>query len=116
MQAKLVPFDAAEAETEIMGGVFVEYSGVAFALFKLMKMMMLWAVPFFVVAVFWGASFATWQASVVTILKYVGLLVIITLMRNTNPRLRIQHAVRFLWEFAGVAALAGILVAFLGRQ
>lgn len=117
IQAKLglVPFDAAEAETELMGGIFVEYSGVPFGLFKLMKVMMLWAVPFFAVAMFWGASFASPLAGVLTVLKYVALLVIITLMRNTNPRLRIQHAVRFLWEAAGLAALAGILVAFLGK-
>lgn len=117
MQAKLglVPFDAAEAETELMGGILLEYSGVPLALYRLTKMMLLWAMPLFVVAVFWGATVDNPAGGFLTAAKYVALLVIITLMRNTNPRLRIQHAVGFLWKFAGLSALAGILVAFIWR-
>ncbi|GAI61529.1 unnamed protein product, partial [marine sediment metagenome] len=38
MQAKLalVPFDIPEAETEIIAGPYIEYSGVPLALYKLM--------------------------------------------------------------------------------
>ena len=40
MQAKLalVPFDIPEAETEISGGVLIEYSGSGLAIYKLMKL------------------------------------------------------------------------------
>jgi NADH-quinone oxidoreductase subunit H len=117
MQAKLglVPFDAAEAETEIMGGILVEYSGAPLAIFRLTKMMLLWAVPLFASAIFLGGSFTSGTGAGWALGGYVVLLVLITLIRNTNPRLRIQHAVGALWKLAGLCALAGILVAFLWR-
>ena len=51
MQAKLglVPFDASEAEQEIMGGVLIEYSGMPLAVFKLTKAIMLYTMPLFLV-------------------------------------------------------------------
>ncbi|MFC1461896.1 respiratory chain complex I subunit 1 family protein, partial [Verrucomicrobiota bacterium] len=43
MQAKLtlVPFDAPEAETELAGGAYIEYSGPPLGMFKLSRAMML---------------------------------------------------------------------------
>ena len=43
VQAKLglVPFDASEAETEIMAGTFIEYSGMLLAIFKITKAMLM---------------------------------------------------------------------------
>ena len=105
MQAKLglVPFDVSEAETEIMAGTHIEYSGILLAVLKLTRFMMMVVVPVFLTTVFWG-GFSVW--------KYVVLLVIIILMRNTNPRLRIDQAVRFLW--GKMAAIAGIAVLLSG--
>jgi len=91
MQAKLglVPFDASEAETEIMGGVFIEYSGMLLAIFKLTKAMLMVVLPLFLITLFWqGFNF-------LSLWKYAILLVIIILIRNTNPRVRIDQAVRF---------------------
>ena len=79
MQAKLglVPFDASEAETEIMGGVLIEYSGMLLAIFKLTKTMLMVALPLFLITLFWqGFNF-------LSIWKYVILLVIIVLIRKT---------------------------------
>ncbi|MBU1006815.1 MAG: NADH-quinone oxidoreductase subunit H [Candidatus Omnitrophica bacterium] len=103
MQAKLglVPFDMGEAETEIMAGVYIEYSGMLLAIFKLTKTMMLVAMPVFLVTIFWG-GFSIW--------KYVILLVVIILMRNTNPRVRIDQAMRFFWgKMTFIAAMAALL-------
>jgi len=49
MQAKLglIPFDIPEAETEIMSGWMIEYSGTGLAIFRLMKNMLLFTLPFF---------------------------------------------------------------------
>jgi len=107
MQAKLglVPFDMGEAETEIMGGVYIEYSGMLLAIFKLTKTMMMVALPVFLSTIFWG-GFSIW--------KYVVLLVIIVLMRNTNPRVRIDHAVRFFWGKMTMLAAVAVLLAVLG--
>jgi len=115
IQAKmaLVPFDQAEAETEVMGGALVEYSGPSLAIFKLTKMMMFYAVPMFVVAVLWGGFGTTVAGTVLGVVKYLVLVVIITLMRNTNPRLRIEHAVQFFWGLMTLSALAAVAAALV---
>ncbi len=118
MQAKLglVPFDVAEAETEIMGGAFVEYSGSPLAVFKLTKIMMLFTLPVFVVVMFMGGINvnAGIGALVWGILKYVLLLVLIVVIRNTSPRVRVDQAVRFFWGKATVLAVISVVLAFLG--
>lgn len=106
MQAKLglVPFDAAEAETEIMAGTYIEYSGILLAILKLTKTMMMVALPLFLITIFWG-GFSIW--------KYAVVLVVIILMRNTNPRVRIDQAVRFFWRKMTIIALIAVLLAML---
>ena len=116
MQAKLglVPFDVAEAETEIMGGAFVEYSGAPLGIFKLTKAMMLFTVPMFLVIMFMGGIVIGLPSVVWGALKYVLLLVLIVLIRNTNPRVRIDHAIRFFWGPMTVIAVLAIVLAFFG--
>ena len=113
-QAKLglVPFDIAEAETEIQGGVYVEYSGPPLALWLLTRAMMFALMPIFLVTVFWG-GFAGGAAGVATgALKYVLVVVLLVLIRNTNPRLRIDQAMRFFWYgLTPIAVVAVILAA-----
>ena len=99
MQAKLAypPFDIPEAETEIVAGPLMEYSGAALAIFKLTKAMMLFTLPMFLVVIFMGGiKFSSWSI-LWGILKYVVLLVIIVLIKNTNPRVRIDQAMKFFW-------------------
>jgi NADH-quinone oxidoreductase subunit H len=115
-QAKLtlIPFDIPEAEQEIMSGPYVEYSGAPLAVFKLTRAMMLFAVPVFLITVFWGGlHFSGWNL-LWTVLKYVALLVVIILIRNTNPRLRIDQAIRFLWGPVTVLAILGMVLAAVG--
>ena len=116
MQAKLglTPFDMAEAETEIIAGPFIEYSGTPLALYKLGRWMMLFVLPIFLVVLFMGGiMFSSWH-TLWGILKYVLLLVIIVLIRNTNPRVRIDQAVKFFWGPVTVAAVAAVILAFIG--
>jgi NADH-quinone oxidoreductase subunit H len=117
MQAKLtlVPFDIPEAETEIMAGPYTEYSGPPLALFKLMRAMLLVVVPLTLIMFLCGGlRFVGVWSSVASILKYVALLVVITLIRNTNPRLRIDQAVRFFWTWPLLLAVAAIVAAAFG--
>jgi NADH-quinone oxidoreductase subunit H len=116
MQAKLtlVPFDIPEAETEIMGGVFVEYSGPPLAIYKLTRMMMLFTLPMVLVLVFLGGMHFQGWAILWSILKYVALLVVIVLIRNTNPRVRIDQAMKFLWGPVTVMGILAVILAFLG--
>ena len=116
IQAKLtlVPFDIPEAETEIMGGPFVEYSGPPLAVLKLTRMMMLFTLPMLLVLLFFGGvNFHGWSI-LWSILKYVLFLVLITLIRNTNPRLRIDQALKFLWGPVTFLGIVAVVLASLG--
>ena len=117
VQAKLcyVPFDAAEAEQELMGGPLLEYSGTPLALFKLTKAMLLFVLPVMLITLFLGGiSLSSPAGALWFILKYVILLTVIILIKNTNPRLRIDQAVRFFWGPVTCLALAGLILALLG--
>ncbi|NQT22083.1 MAG: NADH-quinone oxidoreductase subunit H [Candidatus Omnitrophica bacterium] len=116
VQAKLglVPFDIAEAETEITGGALIEYSGSALAVYKLMKNMLLFTLPFFLIILFMGGIRYDGIHLLYGILKYVGLVAIITVIRNTNPRVRIDQALRFFWGPLTVIAIIAVVLAYKG--
>lgn len=117
IQAKLglVPFDSPEAETEIIAGPMIEYSGTGLAIFRLMKNMLLFTLPFFLIILFLGGLNFDGIHILYSAIKYIILLLIITLIRNTNPRLRIDQAMRFFWgPVTGVAVIA-VILAVLGK-
>jgi len=49
------------------------------------------------------------------VLKYVGLVALITVIRNTNPRVRIDQAVRFFWGPMTIIAIIAVVLAILGK-
>ena len=118
VQAKLgfVPFDIAESETEVASGIIIEYSGVLLAVWKLMQAMMLVALPLFLVMVFLGGfgTTAGWPL-VWGIGKYVLVLVLLILIKNTNPRVRIDQAMKFFWVYCGIALVIAVILASIGN-
>ena len=117
MQAKLalVPFDIPEAETEIVGGPLIEYSGSGLAIYRLMKNMLMFTVPFFLIIVFIGGLRLDGIHLLYGVLKYIGLVALMTVIRNTNPRVRIDQAVKFFWGPMTIIAIIAIILALLGR-
>jgi NADH-quinone oxidoreductase subunit H len=119
VQAKLgfVPFDIAEAETELGSGVLMEYSGALLAIWKLTQAIMLVALPLFLVMVFLG-GFGTglWVDLLTGVGKYVLVLVLIILIKNTNPRMRIDQAMKFFWVYCGTALVVAIVLATIGNN
>jgi len=115
-QAKLglVPFDIPEADQELMGGIITEYSGPPLAVIKITKAMLLAIMPLFMVALLLGGIHLQGLSILWSILKYVLIVVLIVLIRNTNPRVRIDQAVRFFWGPVTVLALAGLVLAYWG--
>jgi NADH-quinone oxidoreductase subunit H len=105
----LAPFDIGDAETEISSGGLIEYSGPLLALWKLGKMMMLVVGPLFLVTAFWAGGSPALLA-----VKYLVLLVLAILIRNTNPRLRIDQAMRFYWGPVTLTAIGAVLLALAG--
>jgi len=117
IQAKLgfVPFDLAEAETELGSGVLMEYSGALLGVWKLMQAMMLVALPLFVVMVFLGGfGMNSLGAILAGIGKYLLVVVLLILIKNTNPRLRIDQVMKFFWCYCGIALVAAVLLAIIG--
>jgi len=116
MQAKLafVPFDIPEAETEIISGPLTDYSGTSLALFRLMKNMLLFTLPFFLVILFLGGFHLDGIRILYSVLKYIAILVVITVIRNTNPRLRIDQAMKFFWGPVTAVAVVAVIFALLG--
>ncbi len=112
MQAKLclVPFDASEAEQELMAGTLIEYSGLPLAIFKLTKAVLLYTMPLFLIILFWAGDLRP----VILIDKYIALLVIIILIKNTNPRVRIDQALRFFWGPVTALAAMAVILAVVG--
>lgn len=117
IQAKLgfTPFDVAEAETEIMSGPYIEYSGVSLGVFKLTQAMMLFTLPVFLITVFLGGIHLVGWGILWAILKYAAILVLIIVIKNTNPRIRIDQAVKFFWFYLTPIAIAAFVLAVLGR-
>ncbi|MBM4017485.1 MAG: NADH-quinone oxidoreductase subunit H, partial [Planctomycetes bacterium] len=118
VQAKLtlVPFDLPEAETELMGGSVLEYSGPPLALLRLTRTLLLAIAPIYFATLFLGgmgdaASGWSWLALAG---KYVAVLVLVVLVRNTNPRLRIDQAMKFFWFGLAPVAGAAVVLAALG--
>ena len=112
MQAKLcfVPFDASEADQELMGGVLIEYSGLPLAVFKLTKAVLLYTMPLFIIVLFWADNLSP----LILIGKFISLLVVIVLIKNTNPRLRIDQSLRFFWRIPTFLATVAVVLATLG--
>ncbi len=109
-----VPFDLAEAETEIGEGALIEYSGAALGFFRLARTLMLATLPVLLVLVFWGGLQGTVWGVVAFVLKVLLVVVLFVLMRNTNPRVRIDQALRFFWGPMTLAALVALALARFG--
>ena len=117
VQAKLgfVPFDIAEAETELAGGILIEYSGPLFALWTLMQTIMLVALPLFVVTVFMGGFGNTPGAICFGALKLIAVWVLLILIKNTNPRMRIDQTMKFFWFYCGPVLAVAVILAIVGN-
>ncbi|MDH7552830.1 MAG: NADH-quinone oxidoreductase subunit H [Spirochaetota bacterium] len=91
------PFDISEAEVEILEGPFIEYSGPNYALFKYSMMLkqMFYAVLFVTVFMPFLHTGLFVLDLVLQLLAVAVIFVLIALLGSTNPRLRIDQAVKY---------------------
>ncbi|MHC4295612.1 MAG: respiratory chain complex I subunit 1 family protein [Planctomycetota bacterium] len=118
-QAKLgqIPFDVAEAECEIMSGVYVEYSGPSLACWLMTRAVLLALMPLLLIVLFWGGLYTgAWWGYLTFAGKYVLLVALVTLIRNTNPRLRIDQTMKFFWYGLTPAAVLALVLAIVGAS
>lgn len=99
------PFDIPVAESEIVGGYFVEYSGIRWSMFQLSEYASMWGFSVFGSVVFlggWAFPFGDdwgwgWQLFL-TFVKSLMFILLIFWMRTTVPRLRIDQLMSFCWK------------------
>ena len=99
------PFDIPVAESEIVGGYFVEYSGIRWSMFQLSEYASMWGFSVFGSVVFlggWAFPFgadAHWSVQLATtMVKSLSFIVLIFWVRTTVPRLRIDQLMSFCWK------------------
>ncbi len=111
-----VPFDVAEAETEIMDGPLTEYSGRKLALFRLAQMSKLVVHAALFVALFvpWGSGLPFPLGFLLFWAKVLLLAALVALVAATHARYRVDQALRrYTVLLAG--SLAAIALAATGR-
>jgi NADH-quinone oxidoreductase subunit H len=113
IQAKLgfVPFDIAEAETELGSGVLMEYSGALLAIWKLMQAVMLVTLPLFLVMVFLGgfsADFLAGLAKPVGVLPIGIIVLLIFIVAGFLARFSKYIDILFLLALIAACILAGL--------
>jgi NADH-quinone oxidoreductase subunit H len=108
---ELPPFDAPEAETEIVSGALTEYSGRGLALFRLGKAVELMVGLTLVAAFYLGGV----NNPLDFFAKTLALLLFLALLQSLLARLRIDHTVGMWWRYGAILALAQWLVVLLSK-
>ena len=110
----LPPFHIPEAETELVEGPFMEYSGPPLAFWKLNHFMMFVVFPFLLITLFWGGFELQGLGVLWFFLKYLLIVVLLILIKNTNPRIRIDTALNFFWKYASPLSFIALVLAIFG--
>lgn len=106
---ELPPFDAPEAETEIVAGALTEYSGRGLAMFKIGKSIELIVGITLVSAFYLGGL----HGILPFLVKTLGVLFLMTILQSLLTRLRIDQTVGMWWRFGSIFVLAQILITIL---
>jgi formate hydrogenlyase subunit 4 len=117
MQAQMgkLPFDLAEAEQELVGGVFLEASGSTLALFKWGLALRQFLIAYLVAFVFlpWPSAAGVFLFLSTLIKAFVILLLAVT-AEVLIPRLRIDQALGFYARVLVAASFMAIAFSTLG--
>jgi len=105
------PFDLLEAESEIVAGYNIEYSGIKFALFYLVEYCEALAISAIITTLFLGG----WKGPVLPpilwfLIKVVAVFFVIVWIRSTIPRLRIDQVMGFAWKGLLPLALINLFI------
>lgn len=112
------PFDIYHAESEVVGGPFVEYSGAHWSVFFLAEYINTFAIAALVTLLFlggwswpWGSAALSWLPSLPDIawlgpllhlvwflIKVYAVILVVFWIRGTFPRLRIDQLMAFAWK------------------
>ncbi len=105
------PFDLLEAESEIVAGFNIEYSGIKFALFYLTEYSEVLGLSAIIVTLYLGG----WGGPVIPgflwfLIKLIAVFLFIIWIRATLPRLRIDHVMGFAWKLLLPLACVNLII------
>jgi formate hydrogenlyase subunit 4 len=106
-----VPFDISEAETEIMEGPLMEYSGPKLAIFKYAQMakLVVFSALFIGLFVPWGSELVFPFGWIFFWIKVSVLVLLVTVVAATHARYRIDQAIRYFASLLVVGFVALII-------
>ena len=112
-----IPFDIYHAESEIVGGPFVEYSGAHWSVFYLAEYIQTFTIAVLITLLFlggWHIPFISLQENIIlgffiTIIKSYGVVLIIFWFRGTFPRMRIDQLMSFAWKVLKPLSFANVI-------
>jgi len=93
------PFDIYTAESELVGGPFIEYSGAHWAAFFLVEYLNVFVVAVLTTLLFLGAWHGPWLPGWLWFaIKASVMVVVVIWIRGTFPRLRVDQLMAFSWK------------------
>ena len=117
VESNRTPFDMPEGESEIVAGHMTEYSGFKYAIFFLAEYFGMFAVSGLAVTLFLGGwhpplPFLEIIPSYVWFFAKLSVLLFTFIwLRGTLPRMRIDHVMKFAWQFMMPMAFTCIIAA-----
>ncbi len=112
------PFDLLEAESEIVAGFHIEYSGAKFAMIFAAEFLHAFTISVLTITLFFGG----WQGwgDQFPIVGWVWFMIksmlayfLVVWVRSTLPRIRIDHMLNYNWKFLTPLALVVLIVTAL---
>jgi NADH-quinone oxidoreductase subunit H len=103
-----VPFDILEAESELVAGFRVEYSGMKFALIQLGEYAHMIATSFLGALLFlgaWSGPGPAWLGPLWFLIKAMGIFLLVTWVRWSFVRIRVDQILQISWKIMMPATL-----------
>lgn len=115
------PFDLPEAESEIVAGYHVEYTGFRFAFFMLTEYTYVFAMASLITVLFLGGWHAPFGLTVIPpiiwfILKFACIVFFLFWLRATFPRLRADQLMPFAWKVLLPLAIGNIFLSAIFKE
>jgi NADH-quinone oxidoreductase subunit H len=112
------PFDIPVAESEVVGGATVEYSGIRWSMFQLGEFASLVLFSILGSLIFLGGwtwpldpdGLAGWVQAVLMVVKAAGFILFFMWMRGSLPRLRIDQLMALCWQILLPFTLLQIII------
>jgi len=119
-EANRSPVDLIEADSEMVAGYIVEYSGMKFAMFFIAEYVNMFAAAILISTLFLGGykffgleDLAPVLTPVIVFAKAVFVIFCMLWFRATFPRMRFDHLVGFAWKFLVPLAMVNLFLAAL---